>query len=86
MNQYTPATDTAEAAVQARNAAAPASRQGQAIGVALLALCIAVATLAFVWIGQRAGSGAQLAQLRERRAFVPHRPRDGASDHRVGPV
>ena len=66
MNQYTPATDTAEAAAQARNAAAPTSRQGQAIGVALLALCIAVATLAFVWIGQRAGSGAQLAQLREQ--------------------
>jgi uroporphyrin-III C-methyltransferase len=66
MNQYTPATDTAEAAAQARNAAVPASRHGQAIGIALLALCIAVATLAYVWIGQRAGSGAQLAQLQEQ--------------------
>jgi uroporphyrin-3 C-methyltransferase len=66
MNEYTPATDTAEAAAQARKAEGPASRHGQAIGIALLALCVAAATLAWVWIGQRAGSGVQLAQLREQ--------------------
>ena len=66
MNQYTPATDTAEAAAQARSAAAPANRHAKAIGIALLALCIAAATLVYVWIGQQAGSGAQLAQLREQ--------------------
>jgi uroporphyrin-3 C-methyltransferase len=66
MNQYTPATDTAEAAAQNRSAAAPASRQGLAISIALLALCITAATLAYVWIGQRPGSGAQLDELREQ--------------------
>ena len=66
MNQDTPATDSAEAAAQARSVAAPASRHGQAIGIALLALCIAAATLVYVWIGQRPASGAQLAQLQEQ--------------------
>jgi len=67
MNQYTPATDNAEAA--ARNekpATSPAGRNVQATGIAMLALCIAGAALAYVWISQRAGTGAQLAELRDQ--------------------
>jgi uroporphyrin-3 C-methyltransferase len=66
MNQYTPATDTAEAAAQVRGATAPAARQGQAFGIALLALCIAVSALAYAWIGQRAGGPTQLDELRKQ--------------------
>jgi uroporphyrin-3 C-methyltransferase len=69
MNQYTPATDTAEVALRpekAAAAAAPAGRNLQATSIALLALCIAGATLAWVWVGQRSGSGTQLTELRDQ--------------------
>lgn len=67
MNQYTPATDTAEVALRPEKpAAAPAGRNLQATSIALLALCIAGAAFAWVWIGQRSGSGAQLTELRDQ--------------------
>ena len=68
MNQYTPATDTAAAAVRTNHSAAPpppGSRHFQAIGIALLALSIAVAMAVYVWIGQRSGVGPQLAELQK---------------------
>lgn len=69
MSQYTPATDTTEVALRpekAAAAAAPAGRNLKATSIALLALCIAGATLAWVWVGQRSGSGAQLTELRDQ--------------------
>ena len=66
MNQYTPATDTAAAAVRTDDSAAPpGSRHSQAISIALLALGIAVAMAVYVWIGQRSGVGPQLAELQK---------------------
>lgn len=68
MNQYTPATDTAAAAVRTDHDATlppPGSRHLQAISVALLALAIAVAVAVYVWIGQRSGVGPQLVELQK---------------------
>jgi uroporphyrin-3 C-methyltransferase len=66
MNQYTPATDTAEVAAQPDSTAAPTSWRIQAVGIALLSLCVAAGTLVYVWMGQQPGSSAQLEQLREQ--------------------
>jgi uroporphyrin-3 C-methyltransferase len=67
MSQYTPATDTTEVALRPEKAAAaPAGSNLKATSIALLALCIAGATLAWVWVGQRSGSGAQLTELRDQ--------------------
>ena len=68
MNQYTPATDSTASAAQTDHAPVlppPGSRHIQAISVALLALGIAVAVGAYVWIGQRSGVGPQLAELQK---------------------
>lgn len=66
MNQYTPATNSAEVASRTDDAvAAPANRQIFAISLALLALCIAVAAVAWVWMAQRSGTGAQIEALQK---------------------
>lgn len=66
MNQYTPATVTPEpAAPTDTGATVPGSRHIQAISIALLALCIAVAAIAWVWVAQRSGIGAQVEELRK---------------------
>ena len=68
MNQYTPATDTPAAAERADHAAAttpPANKNSLAIGVALLALAVAVAAAGYLWIEQRSGLGPQLAELQK---------------------
>lgn len=68
MNQYTPATEIAEAKARADHVPAPtppANRQVQAISVALLALSIAVAVAVYVWTTQRSGVGPQVAELQK---------------------
>jgi uroporphyrin-3 C-methyltransferase len=68
MNQNTPATEIAETRGRTDHVPAPtprASRQVQAISVALLALGIAVAVAGYVWTTQRSGVGPQVAELQK---------------------